>query len=437
MADRERIELPRHQNNTLIAELAAIRRDLHQYPELSWLEYRSSAIIAERLHQLGYSVVAGADLYQSQPHNWPDQCQRDAAWQLAATELGHDHPWLQQCRSGYSGVVATLDSGNPGPCLGFRFDIDALPISEANDAEHAPKALDFVSRHAGVMHACGHDGHISAGIGLAEKLVCALHTDAKAWSGKVHLFFQPAEEVAGGGHCFAALPQLQEVQRFASFHLGITGRREIVLDATWLAARIVDVTFSGHSSHAGNAPQDGHNALLASCTAIQNLYALPRHSGGMTRVNVGRLHSHNAHNVISDRCEFRFEVRGSNDAVCDDLLQRAQAVLDGAASMHGCTATSTAVSRFESQDNHQAMVQRLQQALPAIGIPEAALRLSYQVPASEDATSMSRVVQQNGGQATHMLIACNTRGGHHNPRFDFDEDLLAWAVDVLYLVTQI
>jgi len=428
-------DLPLHADSARISKLAQLRRDLHQHPELSWLEYRTTAVIAEHLQALGFSVRAGDALYQQPPHNWPDATTRAAAWQRAAASLGAEHQWLQACRSGYSGVVATLDSGRPGPCYGFRFDMDALPISEAASSDHLPHASGFASRHDGIMHACGHDGHVSAGLGLAEQLATQLSASADTcWSGKVHLFFQPAEEVAGGGQYFAELPELAEVQRFASFHIGITGRREIVLDATWLAARIIDVSVQGHSSHAGNAPQDGNNALLAACSAIQNLYALPRHSGGMTRVNVGRLHSANAHNVISDHTSFRLEVRGSDDMVCDALLARAEAVIHGAASMHGCHAETSNVSRFEAQDNHPALVQKLHTTLLTSGVPEQAIRISHRVPASEDATSMSRVVQQNGGEATHLLIACATRGGHHNPRFDFDEDLLAWAVDVLALL---
>lgn len=427
-------ELPLHSDTARTTRLAKLRQDLHRHPELSWLEYRTTALIAARLEVLGFTVRAGAELYQQPPHNWPDAATRAAAWQRAAASLGSEQHWLQACRSGYSGVVATLDSGRPGPCVGYRFDMDALPIREAASADHQPHRQGFASQHDGVMHACGHDGHVSAGLGLAEHLAQSLQQQPPGWSGKVHLFFQPAEEVAGGGQYFAELPELAEVQRFASFHIGITGRREIVLDATWLAARIIDVNLHGRSSHAGNAPQDGNNALLAACTAIQNLYALPRHSGGMTRVNVGRLHSANAHNVISDDSSFRLEVRGSDDAVCDALLARAEAVIHGAASMHGCSAETATVSRFEAQDNHPALVQQLQAALLATGLAPQAVRISHRVPASEDATSMSRVVQQNGGTATHLLIGCDTRGGHHNPRFDFDEDLLPWAVDVLALV---
>ncbi|MDT8398607.1 MAG: amidohydrolase [Pseudomonadales bacterium] len=432
MTDFPATALPRHPDGMLVAHLAAIRRALHRHPELSWLEYRTTAETAERLASLGFTVTAGASLYHQEPHNWPPASERAAAWQQAASELGQDHHWLQACREGYSGLVATLDSGNPGPCHGFRFDLDALPITEALDQAHQPAAAGFASQHPGIMHACGHDAHITAGIGLAERLVADLQQNPQAWSGKVHLFFQPAEEVAGGGRYFAELPQLQEVERFATFHIGITGRREIVLDASWLGARILDIAITGRSSHAGNAPEAGHNALLAACTAIQNLYALPRHSGGISRVNVGRLHSANAQNVISDLCSFRLEVRGSDDVVCDDLLARAQQIIQGAAAMQACTAELREVSRFEAQANHPGLVDELEHSLQALGIPATALRRSYQVPASEDATCLSRTVQQNGGQATHLLIACDTRGGHHNPRFDFDEDLMAWAVAICH-----
>jgi len=285
-----------------------------------------------------------------------------------------------------------------------------------------------------MMHACGHDAHITVGLGLAERLTRALEQETDSWTGKIHLFFQPAEEVAGGGASFGQLPQLQAVDRFATFHIGITGKRQIVLDATWLAASIVDVEIHGRASHAGNAPQAGRNALLAACTAIQGLYALPRHSGGRTRVNVGQLHSDNAQNVISDHCRFRMELRGSDNDCCDFMLEQARQVIDGAATMQGCTATLTPVSAFHAQTNHQAFVDLLQTRLLAAGIPESCLQRSFAVPASEDATVLSRVVQANGGLATHLLIGCDTRGGHHNPMFDFDEDLLAWGVDIFYQI---
>ncbi|MFU8877038.1 MAG: amidohydrolase, partial [Wenzhouxiangellaceae bacterium] len=418
--------LPIHPDAERVSRLAKWRREFHHRPELSWLEYRTTARVAEYLESLGFEIRAGRELYAEPPHNWPEQEIREHAWHMAANELGDDHRWLKRCRDGHSGLVASLDSGRPGPCHGFRFDLDALPIRESGDPDHLPTGMGFASERDGVMHACGHDGHTAVGIGLAEWLVANQAPDK--WSGKVHLFFQPAEEVAGGGRWFAELPELAEVDRLLSFHLGITGRREIVLDATWLAARIVDVEISGRSSHAGNAPEQGNNALLAACTAIQGLYALPRHSGGSSRVGVGRLASDNAQNVISDHARFRFEVRGSHDAVCDELLERACACIKGAAAMQGCRAELVEVSRFEAQENHPELIGALRAGLAGIGVPETAVRLSHRVPASEDATSLSRVVQEKGGRATHLLFGCDTRGGHHNPKFDFDEDLLAWAV---------
>ncbi len=400
-------------------------------PELSWLEFRTTAQIANRLEAWGFRIRCGAELYQQDPHNWPEESLRHQAWTRAAAEMGPDGGWLEACRQGHTGLVATLDSGRPGPCHGFRFDLDALPIRESDDPDHLPARAGFASAHPGVMHACGHDGHAAVGIGLAQWLIA--NQAAQRWSGKVHLFFQPAEEVAGGGRYFAQLPELAEVDRLLSFHLGIRARREIVLDATWLAARMVEVRIHGRSSHAGNAPEQGRNALLAACVAIQGLYALPRHADGTSRVNVGRLVSDNAQNVISDLAGFVFEVRASSDAVCDALLARAAQCIEGAAQTQGCRAEWHETSRFESQDNHPGLIAMLRRRLADIGVPASAVRCAARVPASEDATCLSRVVQERGGQATHLLFGCDTRGGHHNPKFDFDEDLLAWAVDVLAL----
>jgi len=423
--------LPRHPDAERVHQLATLRREFHRHPELSWLEFRTSAEIARQLRELGFEVRTGAELYTREPHNWPPAKQRAEALRQARSAVG-GNPGGADALSEYSGVVATLDSDRPGPCFGFRFDIDALPIAEADDDDHEPARAGFASQNPGVMHACGHDGHIAAGLGLARRLSKGLAGDAPAWCGRVHLFFQPAEEVAGGGVYFAELAELQEVDRFATFHIGITGRREVVLDATWLAASILDVTFHGRGAHAGNAPEQGNNALLAACAAIQGLYALPRHSGGSSRLNVGRLRSDNAQNVIADQTRFRFEVRGADNHVRDDLRQRATAVIEGAAAMQGCEAHIEPVSEFIAHPNHDAFVDRLQDCLSRLDLPPAAIRRSYRVPASEDATCMSRAVQDRGGEASHLLIGSPTRGGHHNSRFDFDEDLLAWAEDVFY-----
>lgn len=419
-----------------LASLVATRRAYHAWPELSWTEFRTTARLCEELEQLGFSIVWGKALYEDTPRpGLPGAEALASAFARSRAALGPDNRYLPAMEGGFTGLVATMDGARPGPTRGFRFDIDALPIVESDASDHLPAVEGFRSQNEGVMHACGHDGHLTIGLGFARRLAASRAT----LRGRVHLFFQPAEEVAGGGVAFSRLPQLAQVESFVAMHLGIVAQRKLICDASWLAARIGDVRFSGRSSHAGNAPQDGRNALLAACCATQSLFGIARHSAGESRVNVGRFVSDNANNVISDAATFRFEVRGANDEVCAFMHERAAEVIQGAATMHGVQAEVRDVAQFIGAENSRALVDAVAEAARRIGMPagDAVSVSNYLVPASEDATCMARTVQQGGGAATYLLLCSPTRGGHHNERFDFDEDLLGWGVDLCAQLTGI
>ncbi|GGO83009.1 peptidase M20 [Marinobacterium nitratireducens] len=417
-------ELPPCPDVALMRDLSETRRRFHRTPELSWTEYQTTARLCEELESLGFAVEWGQRLYARAPGNPPDPETDARAWQRAEQALGADNRYLAAMQSNRTGLVATLDGSGPGRVFGFRFDIDALPISESDAAAHVPAAEGFASAYPGIMHACGHDGHLTIGLGLARRLAAS----RGRWNGRVHLFFQPAEEVAGGGAVFAELPQLAEVQLFTTLHLGILDRYRIVFDATWIAARIYDVVYRGLASHAGNAPQAGRNALLAACQAVQGLYALPRHSAGMSRVNVGRFRSDNAHNVIADEVHFRYEVRGGDDAICDFMAEAAERVLEGAARMNGVEWQRSVFAEFSSCPNSRALAERIAGLAQGLGLPQALLQDSFQVSASEDAGYLIRRVREQGGEATHLILGSPVGGGHHSPTFDFDEQLLGWGV---------
>lgn len=426
-------DLPSLPEPGLLDALRGTRRSFHREPELSWTEYLTTARLCAELEALGFTVEWGRSLYGDRtPSNPPDPETSRAAYARAEKRLDDDDRYLPSMQGNRTGLVATLEGENAGPVWGFRFDIDALPIEESRDAQHLPVAEEFRSQHPGIMHACGHDGHLTIGLGLARRLA-----EKRAhWDGRVHLFFQPAEEVAGGGAVFADLPQLAEVNRFLTLHLGIVNRYCIVCDTTWIAARIYDVIYHGKASHAGNAPQEGRNALLAACQAVQALYALPRHSAGMSRVNVGRFVAENAQNVIADRAAFRYEVRGADDAICNHMADAAKRVLDGAAAMQGVTLDHERFAEFSSQRNSPEMARRVAETAGALGIPDELVQERFQASASEDAGLLIRKVIDQGGEATHLIIGSPTAGGHHSSRFDFDEQMLAWAVLLLeHMVT--
>ena len=213
------------------------------------MEFQTTAVLCRELEGLGFRIKMGDDLYQSQSiHNLPPEDEMDMAFKKAKQALTADDPYIDKLKGGKTGLVATLKGDRPGPVYGFRFDIDALPIQESDANDHIPASFGFASQHEGIMHACGHDGHMAIGIGLARQLAAARHRI----QGTVHLFFQPAEEVAGGGVIFADLPELQEVDKFLTLHVGIIDKRKIICDTTWIAARIYNVHIQGRASHAGN-----------------------------------------------------------------------------------------------------------------------------------------------------------------------------------------
>ncbi len=143
--------------------------------------------------------------------------------------------------------------------------------------------------------------------------------------------------------------------------------------------------------------------------------------------------SDNAQNVISDRARFGFEVRGGNDRVCDELLGRAAQCIEGAAGMQCCRTSVRETSRFEVRDNHPALVESLRETLCRAGVPEAAIRTSHLAPGTGERGRDQPVARgpEKRRPGTGLLIGCDSRGGHHNPSFDFDEDLLTWTAEIL------
>jgi len=137
----------------------ALRRDLHRHPELEFTLPRTAGIVAGRLHELGLEVQTGV---------------------------------------GESGVVAVLEGTADGPTVLVRADMDALPIQEENEVPYA-------SQTAGIMHACGHDGHTAIALAVAE-LLSARRADL---AGRVKFIFQPAEEIGRGAQAMIAAGALQ------------------------------------------------------------------------------------------------------------------------------------------------------------------------------------------------------------------------------------
>lgn len=324
-----------------------------------------------------------------------------------------------------TGLVAERTFG-PGPVVGIRVDMDALPVTEADD-DHRPAREGFASRHPDEMHACGHDGHTAIGIGVARAIA-----DGEGFDGTLKVFFQPAEEGLRGGRAMSVTDHLEDVEHFVALHLGLdyeTGTIVAGLDRPYASAK-VDVRFAGESAHAGSDPEAGRNALQAASAAINNLYGLPRHADGITRINVGEVRSSNAQNVIADEATMRYEIRSDVQAVTDCLRERAGRVVAGAAQMHDVGVEESLFGRsmtFEADDEMCEAVAAAARASADVDDVIERDRLS----ASEDAAHLIRRVQAEGGTATYVGIGASNAAGHHHPRFDSDERALQIGVDVL------
>ncbi|MDI6635198.1 amidohydrolase [Pantoea dispersa] len=415
--------------NARIPQMQTWRRDLHQYAESGWLEFRTATLVAEELHRLGYQLQLGREVIDADARMGLPSAEVLAQQEARALQQGALPQWLPHFSGGFCGVVATLDTGRPGPVMGFRVDMDALDQTESAAADHLPTREGFASCNPGMMHACGHDGHTTIGLALAGVLMAMKHQ----LSGRIKLIFQPAEEGVRGAKAMVAAGVLDDVDLFTAIHLG-TGVRpgEIVCGSdSFLATTKLDVRFTGVGAHAGGKPEEGRNALLAAAQATLALHTLPQHSGGVARVNVGVLQAGSGRNVVPDVALMKVETRGASNQVNDDIYQQALRVIAGAAAMYGVEHEVTLMGGARSCTPSPAWVSFIHQQAEALGLFSSVIDSKQQAAGSEDATYMMERVQQRGGQASYVIFGCELAAGHHNARFDFDEAVMATAVQML------
>ncbi|MBR3836742.1 MAG: amidohydrolase [Clostridia bacterium] len=414
--------------DALAPAMTTLRRDLHKHAEPGWLEMRTSSIIARKLTELGYEVLVGDAVCKRDARmGLPSEEVLEAAYQRAVAQ-GADPEFIEATRGGMTGVIGILRCGE-GPTVAMRFDIDALGVFESEDADHIPHKEGFASINRGAMHACGHDGHAVSGLGVAKVLMDIrdqLH-------GTVKLIFQPAEEGLRGAKAIVENGHLDDVDFMLGSH--VTGENEEGSDLTpgsygSLASYKYDVTFHGVAAHAGGNPQAGKNALLAAACAVTNLYAIPRHSGGATRINVGKLIAGSGRNVIADEAFMELEVRGDTTEINEYVSEYALRVLKNAAEMHGCTMEIKLMGAAESMTSDDALAKRVARVCAEKLGMKVSSNLMMVLKGSEDVSYMMNRVQEKGGQACFIRVRTPLQGIAHNRRYNFDESYLPRAVKV-------
>ncbi|HGY4933087.1 TPA: M20 family metallo-hydrolase [Klebsiella aerogenes] len=413
----------------LAPEMTQWRRDFHLHAESGWLEFRTASKVAEILDGLGYQLALGRDVIDADSRmGLPDDATLAQAFQRAR-EQGAPERWLTAFEGGFAGVVATLDTGRPGPTLAFRVDMDALDLNEQHDDCHRPHSAGFASCNAGMMHACGHDGHTAIGLGLAH----VLQQYADRLNGIIKLIFQPAEEGTRGARAMVAAGVLDNVDYFTAIHIGtgVPSGTVVCGGDNFMATTKFDVQFEGVAAHAGGKPEDGRNALLAAAQASLALHAIAPHSAGASRVNVGVMQAGTGRNVVPSSALIKVETRGETEAINQYVFERAQNVIAGAAAMYEARYELRLMGAATSSVPSPAWVQYLrEQAAQVPGVIEAVDHIA--APAgSEDATLMMARVQERGGLASYMIFGTELSAGHHNEKFDFDEGVMTIAVETL------
>jgi len=408
------------------SHLTELRRDLHQRPELAWREFYTTSRIVDELERIGVDELYYGEEAIAPEHRMAVPDERDVEAALArARDAGARSDVLEAAAGGYTGAVAVVHQGE-GPTVGLRVDIDGLPRAESAAEDHDPVREDFRSLHDERMHACGHDAHVTIGVGVLEAIT------ESDFEGTLKIFFQPGEEQAAGGKAMAESEHLADVEYLFAVHVGLdhpTG--EVVAGiGGFLAVSSFHATFTGAPAHAGGRPNEGRNAVQAMASAISNLYAIPRHGDGPTRVNAGRVGGGTASNIIPEEAFVEGEVRGETTELKEYMAENATRVLRSAAEIHDCEvsiANDGEAPSAESDADLVDLVHDIARETDGVDTPTERDTLG----GSEDATYLMRKVQENGGQATYVAVGTDHPGGHHTATFDVDERSIDIGVDVL------
>ncbi|HEY58056.1 MAG TPA: amidohydrolase [Anaerolineae bacterium] len=365
---------------TLFPFTREVRRDLHRHPELGFQEVRTAGVVAKTLRDLGLTVTTG----------------------VAKT-----------------GVVGLLEGARPGPTVLVRVDMDALPVQEETGAEYA-------SQVPGVMHACGHDGHVAMGLTVARLLAGR----RASLAGRVKFVFQPAEEGLGGAEGMVAEGVLEDPRPDVVLGMHLWNERPLgwfgVTDGPAMAAadRLL-ITVQGKGGH-GAAPHLTIDPVVTAAhivTALQTVAARNIDPLDTAVVSVTRIRAGEAFNVIPPQAELEGTIRTFEPEVRETVLKRVREIAQGVAQAFGAQA-GVEVQRLTPPVINDSGVAEQVRALARRLFPEAEISATERTMGSED---FAFFMEDIPGCYFFIGSANEAKGltyGHHHPRFDFDEEAL-------------
>lgn len=409
-------------------DLITLRRAFHEYPEVGFTEFWTANLIMEQLTFLNIPFKYGTDVMEPLKRSGvPEQEVIEVAYKKAVLN-GVSENILEQMKGGNCAIVATIDGEANGSTIAFRFDMDGLPVNESDSMEHFPNRLGFQSKEKGLMHACGHDGHMAIGLGLAEKLV------ETSFKGRVKLIFQPAEEGVRGAYSMVEKGIVDDVDYMICLHLGmgVPSKNFYASTNNFLATTKMKAYFRGIPSHAGAQPELGRNALVAAATALLNIQGMSNFSTGLSRVNVGILNGGKAANIIPSYAEMTIEMRADNEKTNDEIERRVLNIIKKSAEMSEVQAKTEIIGHAIPIKCDSDLVDKIVNLAKKNKFFDYIGRnLVNPSIGSEDASFFIKRVQQNGGQGTYMIVGSNSNFPHHHQLFDIDESVLVPTVQLL------
>ena len=419
-------------DKTLFDQMIADRRKLHKRPEEGWTEFETTWHVCSRLKAMGYEkiLVGKAIINPDFVFGRDEKLVKDAVKRAIVQGVPPD--FIAACNE-YTGCIAVLETGRPGPVTAFRFDMDALCIQETDDPTHLPNAGGFASERPGFMHACGHDGHTAVGLAVAQWLI----DHKKELKGTFKLIFQPAEEGVRGAAAIAASGILDDVNLILGSHCGgKCGPGELgLIHKGILASTKFDIHFTGTPSHAGNQPHKGHSALLAACSTSTMLVGISRHGDGATRVAVGKLMAGEGRNVTPVHALIQAEVRGETAEVNDWLCENVEHIVKGNAEAYQVAYKLEKVGEATTLIECPDVIAMVREVARDISEVKRIVELSS--PAgSEDFTMLLRRVAEHGGRGAMFRWGCR-HNGHHRADFDIqDTESMPMAFEVFTRMAQ-
>ena len=432
-------------------KMVAYRRLFHKYPEPGWLTFFATIFIAEHLEKAGFKVYVGREILKDEKRMDPPTEEETILWEQRAVKLAAEQGIAEESVEAWmtrmdhrTGIVAILDTKRDGKTKAFRFDMDALTVTESMDADRVPVKEKFVSQYPGVSHACGHDGHMALGLTFAEYVAeqCGkkkqtiervLNQEAERKiqnkipaevCGRYMFIFQPAEEGVRGAFAFRHQWNFGKIDEMYCCHIGFAPDDTFVAGAKgFLATSKFDVIFTGKSAHAGLAPERGRNALLAAAKAAMDMQAFPRPEIGITRLNVGKLEAGEARNTIPAHAKMIVETRGETGELNTYMKEQALSCIERAAKEYGVTYEVQFQGESVSAASDEALSQKVLAVAKQTGCFSNYM-LTKDFGASDDGAVFMDLVKQQGGKAVYMLLGTRIRGLHHESLFDFDESVL-------------